>query len=112
MTDLHGGPVGEPGGNSPYAAALLKHLSAGGYAFGEATRETSSLGGASYDTSIDGWVAGAGVEWAFMDNWSAKVEYQYLDFGDEEYSYDIGGFDPIVDLEVHTIRLGVNWHFN
>lgn len=26
---------GEPGGNSPYAAALLKHLSAGGYAFGD-----------------------------------------------------------------------------
>ena len=26
---------GEPGGNSPYAAALLKHLSAGGFAFGD-----------------------------------------------------------------------------
>lgn len=26
---------GEPGGNSPYAAALLKHLGAGGYAFGD-----------------------------------------------------------------------------
>lgn len=26
---------GDPGGNSPYAAALLKHLAAGGYAFGD-----------------------------------------------------------------------------
>lgn len=26
---------GEPGGNSPYAAALLKHFAAGGYAFGD-----------------------------------------------------------------------------
>ncbi|MEQ1771493.1 MAG: caspase family protein, partial [Devosia sp.] len=26
---------GEPGGNSPYAAALLKHLSAGGFSFGD-----------------------------------------------------------------------------
>ncbi|MGE3306302.1 MAG: caspase family protein [Rhizobiaceae bacterium] len=26
---------GEPGGNSPYAAAVLKHLGAGGYAFGD-----------------------------------------------------------------------------
>ncbi len=26
---------GEPGGNSPYAAALIKHLAAGGYAFGD-----------------------------------------------------------------------------
>jgi uncharacterized caspase-like protein len=26
---------GDPGGNSPYASALIKHLSAGGYAFGD-----------------------------------------------------------------------------
>ncbi|MEQ1901414.1 MAG: caspase family protein [Devosia sp.] len=26
---------GEPGGNSPYAAALLKHIAAGGYSFGD-----------------------------------------------------------------------------
>ncbi len=31
----HAALDGAPGGNSPYAAALLKHLSAGGYAFGD-----------------------------------------------------------------------------
>src|SRR5262249_19970479 len=27
-----------------------------------------------------GWTVGGGVEWAFWDNWSAKVEYDYYDF--------------------------------
>jgi outer membrane immunogenic protein len=28
-----------------------------------------------------GWMVGAGVEWGLWDNWSAKIEYNYLDFG-------------------------------
>jgi outer membrane immunogenic protein len=28
-----------------------------------------------------GWTAGAGVEWAFADNWTAKLEYLYVDLG-------------------------------
>ena len=27
-----------------------------------------------------GWTVGGGVEWAFWENWSAKVEYDYYDF--------------------------------
>lgn len=99
-------------GRLGYAMGEWMPYITGGYAFGEAGRETSSLGGDSADNNIDGWVAGAGVEWAFAPDWSAKLEYQYLDFGDEEYAYGIGGFDPIVDLQIHTVRVGVNWHFN
>src|SRR5881227_1548146 len=28
-----------------------------------------------------GWTVGGGVEWAFWQNWSAKVEYDFYDFG-------------------------------
>jgi len=28
-----------------------------------------------------GWTAGGGVEWAFTDDWSARLEYDYYDFG-------------------------------
>ena len=28
-----------------------------------------------------GWMVGAGIEYAFTPNWSAKVEYDYMDFG-------------------------------
>ncbi len=29
-----------------------------------------------------GWTAGAGIEWAFWGNWSARIEYDFYDFGD------------------------------
>ena len=32
------------------------------------------------DTRV-GWTAGGGVEWMFLPNWSAKLEYLYYDLG-------------------------------
>jgi outer membrane immunogenic protein len=32
-------------------------------------------------TTRTGWTAGAGMEWMFARNWSAKVEYLYYDLG-------------------------------
>ena len=33
-----------------------------------------------------GWVVGGGVEYAFTENWSAKLEYDYLNFGTNNVS--------------------------
>ena len=30
-----------------------------------------------------GWTVGAGVEWAFAEDWSARLEYDYYDFGNQ-----------------------------
>ena len=38
-------------------------------------------GGTSYGSVHAGWTAGAGVEWMFLPNWSAKLEYLYYDLG-------------------------------
>ena len=32
-----------------------------------------------------GWTVGGGLEWAFADNWSAKLEYQFYDFGNQGF---------------------------
>jgi outer membrane immunogenic protein len=98
-------------GRLGYAAGEWMPYITGGWAFGEATRTTGAGGGVSFDNDISGWVAGAGVEWAFAPNWSAKLEYQYLDFGDETYVFPVG-LDPIVDLSFSTVRVGLNFQFN
>ena len=59
-----------------------------------------------------GWSAGAGVEWMFSSNWSAKIEYAYFDFG------NIGTAGPsnqpgefyrqTIDVTAHTVKFGVN----
>lgn len=38
--------------------------------------------GSTYYSNVQvGWTAGGGLEWMFMPNWSAKVEYLYYDLG-------------------------------
>jgi outer membrane immunogenic protein len=66
--------------------------------------------GTASDTHV-GWTAGAGLEWALLDNWSAKVEYLYLDLGNATYLGGPagGGFD--VDVTAHTVKVGLNYRF-
>jgi len=46
----------------------------GGVAFADA-----KLAGGDSKT-LAGWTAGAGLEYAFTDNWSARLEYRYTDY--------------------------------
>jgi outer membrane immunogenic protein len=76
---------------------------------------------ASVSKTKVGWTAGAGAEWMFARNWSAKLEYLYIDLGSESA---IG--DATIDQKLnppfavrytwHTqeniARVGVNYHFN
>ena len=64
-----------------------------------------------------GFVIGAGYEHAFANNLSAKLEYNFLDFGSR--TSELRFFGPPVGLvedwrirqEVHTFKVGLNWHF-
>lgn len=58
----------------------------------------------------DGWTAGAGVEYAIDDKWSVKGEYRYFDGGDKDYSLNFAN-GTNVDLDIHTVRFGVNYSF-
>ena len=59
-----------------------------------------------------GWTLGGGVEWAFWNSWSAKVEYLYADFG----RGPVVPLAPTVNLTTgrltdHIGRVGVNYHW-
>jgi outer membrane immunogenic protein len=64
-----------------------------------------------------GWAAGAGGEWMFARNWSAKLEYLFVDLGKtSETRFDIPPFGDFgVRYTWHTqeniVRAGVNYHF-
>lgn len=60
-----------------------------------------------------GWTAGAGVEWAFSDDWSARLEYDYYDFGTHVATMnDVNnGFGPLsFKTTLQTVKLGINFH--
>ena len=54
-----------------------------------------------------GWTAGVGMEVGFTQNWTAKIEYLYVDLADRSYS--LTGVDN--GLESSILRLGLNYRF-
>jgi outer membrane immunogenic protein len=72
--------------------------------------------GSQSNTSV-GWTVGAGWEYAFLNNWSATVEYDYLDFGskDEDFVFSSFGssatFHESIGRKLQLVKLGVNYKF-
>ena len=58
-----------------------------------------------------GWTAGGGVEWAFMGEWSAKLEYLYTDLGKVTCGAASCGVDTDVTFKTNIVRVGVNYRF-
>ncbi len=90
---------------------------------------SGGIAGSVNDTRV-GALFGFGAEYSFMPNWSAKLEYNYMDFGTENYNFPTrasgtvvvtngptfaGGVSfnsPIAVSQVmHTMKVGVNYKF-
>jgi outer membrane immunogenic protein len=64
-----------------------------------------------------GWTAGGGAEWRFLDHWSCKIEYLYVDLmNDKIFAAGPVNFIP-VNLVVNShvtdniLRVGANYRF-
>jgi len=59
-----------------------------------------------------GWTAGAGVEYAFAPNWTARIEYLYVDLGKFEFNGTASNNGNPVRADIktnfHLVRGGVN----
>ncbi|MBD2746792.1 porin family protein [Microvirga sp. BT688] len=82
------------------------------YAFLDTT--TGGRDTASFDDTEWGWTLGAGVEYAFTNNLTARLEYRYSQFDD--LSHDLtpvftGRTSNDVETEFHTIRAGLSSKF-
>jgi outer membrane immunogenic protein len=70
---------------------------------------------ATFDNSIEpGWTVGAGVELGITPNWTAKVEYLYVDLRNAACTTvgNCGGAaGSVVGFNENVVRAGVNWKF-
>jgi len=60
---------------------------------------------------------GAGVEFAFTNNISGKVEYNYMDFGKRSVQFDTSAFtltpfEMSLRQSMHLVKVGLNYHFS
>jgi opacity protein-like surface antigen len=58
-----------------------------------------------------GGTVGAGFELALTPKWSAKAEYDFLDFGSRSFTFSDGTLVTVKEY-VSEVKLGVNYHFN
>jgi outer membrane immunogenic protein len=74
-----------------------------------------ALGTATASLTRTGWMVGAGLEWGFAPNWSAKIEYNFMDFGSDSITFS-DAFGPLatldIDQQVHVVKGGINYRFN
>ena len=61
-----------------------------------------------------GWTGGAGVEYALSQNWTAKLEYDYLGFGSESLNLATPttlSYTTNASLNVQEVKAGINYKF-
>jgi outer membrane immunogenic protein len=91
-------------GRVGYAINNILFYGTGGLAFGELRAQTFGL--SESQTNI-GWALGAGTEFGLAPNWTAKIEYLYVDLSESQFA--ITGLSNGYHFGV--IRAGVNYHF-
>ncbi len=96
-----------------YAFGRVLVYGTGGVADAEVRAGFNPPGTFDYANNF-GWTGGAGIEVAFADNWTAKVEYLYAGLGTMTCSSaaNCGNSVPVaVSLSENIVRAGINYKF-
>lgn len=75
---------------------------------------TTLVSGTKTDDWRIGYTVGAGLAYKFNANWSARIEYNYYDFGNATHTAVTAGGTPFRyrhDLKSHSARIGLTYHF-
>jgi outer membrane immunogenic protein len=100
-------------GRVGYAFDRILFYGTAGAAFGNI--QTGLNPPSTFDNSFEaGWTVGAGVEFAFAQNWTAKVEYLFVNLpnGACTTAANCGGAaGSIVSFNESIIRVGLNFKF-
>jgi outer membrane immunogenic protein len=91
-------------GRVGYAFNNVLLYGTGGLAFGELKGQGF---GFSESHSSVGYTVGAGAEFALNQNWSAKIEYLYVDLSEKHFT--VTGLPN--GYQFSTVRVGVNYRF-
>jgi outer membrane immunogenic protein len=98
-----------------YASGNTLFYGFGGVAWGEVStnvKVSTIFGGLnlSGEETHVGWTAGLGIEHAFTDRFSARVEYSHVELGSEDHSLGEHGYlKSDVDLSFDAIKVGASY---
>jgi outer membrane immunogenic protein len=81
----------------------------GGGAFGRVNFGNAS---GTVDETKAGWTAGVGVEYAFLGNWTTKLEYLHVDLGTATCDLSICTSTVNAKYTADIVRAGLNYKFS
>jgi len=63
-----------------------------------------------------GWTVGGGAEWAFLNNWTAKIEYLFYDIDSSSIASPVAPNPPFAvtshwSMQGDIVRVGLNYKF-
>jgi outer membrane immunogenic protein len=99
-------------GRLGYAIDRVMLYATGGAVYGDTTLNgtISTVGSFSNSTTFWSWTAGAGVEAAFWDCWSARIEYLYI--GNPSRTPPISTVTALSETaNINIVRAGIDYHF-
>ncbi len=100
--------------------ALVYIKGGGAWAWSNYTTAVSFAGlnpSQNVSSTRSGAFLGTGIEYAFMPNWTAKVEYDYYDFGSKTDSTSVAAAGVVLPLSAtsklteQTVKFGVKYKF-
>ena len=104
-------------GRLGYAVGSSLFYVKGGWAFLDSDAKLNGFPGTPLSWSaasqgLDGWTAGAGIEYSFAPNWSVKAEYLYFDFSQNTINWTLpsgASYTFERDITVNSFKVGLNY---
>jgi outer membrane immunogenic protein len=91
---------GKAGGAWMHVSYTQDYLSAGGFTDGTQT----------ISTDRSGFTAGVGLEYGMTENLSGKIEFDFYDFGTQNYNFAL---TPVsIQSNMYALTVGLNYRFN
>jgi outer membrane immunogenic protein len=88
--------------------------------FGGVSGPFGGTGSISGETTALGWLLGFGAEYAFTPNWTAFIEYDYMDFDTKNAAFNLSGLsggataataNADIKNKLSIAKVGVNYKF-
>ena len=114
--------IGAVTGHIGYAADTLLFYAKGGGAWmhvvytenpSNLLNQTPPPASQTISDNRTGFTAGVGLEYGMTENLSAKLEYDFYDFGTRDYAaFSTTGSAPVsINSQIHTLTVGLNYRF-
>ncbi len=105
------GWFGSIDGRLGFAVDRTLFYAIGGVAFteNEGSAYVNGVRAGGLSNSRTGYDIGAGVEYAFTNNWTARLEYRYYDYGSATYVGNLATYRE--RLNDSTVRVGLTYKF-